>query len=109
MKVFFKRSAGNGASEIVNPTNSDSDGLELAILHPKPGQPMDAVSPGRESLLVILGGRCSIAVKGMDAWDNLGGRSDVFDGVPTSVYVPSGLSHRISAAGPAEIAVWRAP
>lgn len=109
MNVFFKRSAGNGASEIVNPKNSDSEGLELAILRPKPGQPTDAVSPGRESLLVILGGRCSIAVKGMDAWDDLGGRGDVFEGVPTSVYVPSGISYRISASGPVEIAVLRAP
>jgi 5-deoxy-glucuronate isomerase len=109
VKVFFKRRAGNGVSEIMNPKNSDSDGLELALIHPKPGEVVDAVSPGRESLLVILGGRCSVAVKGMDAWDDLGGRADVFDGVPASVYVPPGIPYRISAAGAAEIAVLRAP
>jgi 5-deoxy-glucuronate isomerase len=109
MKVFFKRSAADGVAEIVNPTNSDSTGLELALARPKPGRPLDLVSPGRESLLVILGGRCSIAVKGMDTWDDLGGRGDVFDGVATSVYVPAGLSYRVSAVGPAEVAVFRAP
>lgn len=109
MKVFFKRPAADGVAEIVDPKNSDSDGLELALIRPAPGRPLHAVSPGKESLLVIMGGRCSIAVKGMDAWDGLGGRSDVFDGVPTSVYVPAGISYRISSSGPAEIAVLRAP
>lgn len=109
MNVFFKHRAGDGVSEIVNPQNSESEGLELALVRPTPAQSLNAVSPGRESLLVILGGRCSIAVKGMDAWDNLGGRADVFDGVPTAVYVPAGIPYRISALGPAEIAVFRAP
>jgi 5-deoxy-glucuronate isomerase len=109
VNVFFKRSTGNGVSEIVNPTNSDSGGLELALLHPAPGRPVDTASPGRESLLVILGGRCSVAVKGMDPWTDLGGRADVFDGVPTSVYLPAGVPYRVSASAPAELAVLRAP
>ncbi|HET7265746.1 MAG TPA: 5-deoxy-glucuronate isomerase [bacterium] len=108
MNVFFKRSRGNGVSEIVNPRNSDSDGLELAILRPASGRPLEAASPGRESLLVILGGTCSIAVQGAGEWKDLGGRADVFDGVPTSVYVPAGLPYRISAAAPVEIAALRA-
>lgn len=110
MNVFFKkRGAAAGVEEIVNPGNSDSDGLELAIIRPTPGQPVDAVSPGKESLLIILGGRCSVEVKGMGKWNDLGGRADVFDGMPTSVYVPAGASYRVSAGGPVEIAVFRAP
>lgn len=121
MNVFFKRNAGdarasrglipdgeNGVSEIMNPKNSDSDSLEIAILRPRPGQPMETASPGRESLLVILGGKCSIGVQGAETWNDLGGRSDVFDGVPTSVYVPAGLPYRITAAAPVEIAALRA-
>lgn len=109
MKVFFKHGAPDGVSEVVNPANSDSDGLELALVRPAPGRSVDMVSPGKESLLVILGGRCSIAVKGMETWTDLGGRSDVFDGVATSVYAPPGAAYRITAGGPAEIAVFRAP
>lgn len=109
MKVFFKRGTPEGIAEIVNPQNSDSQGLELALIRAMPGPPVDAVSPDRESLLVILGGRCAIAVKGMETWNDLGERNDVFDGVATSVYVPAGIPYRISAGGPAEIAVFRAP
>ena len=109
MNVFFKRSGAEGVTEIVNPGNSDSDGLELALIQPAPGTPVEAVSPGRESLLVILGGRCSIAVGDAPAWNRLGGRDSVFDGAATSVYVPSGVPYRITAGGQAEIAVLRAP
>jgi 5-deoxy-glucuronate isomerase len=101
VRVFFKRTAGDGRSEVVNPENSDSDGLELAILRPRPGQPIETVSPGRESLLVILGGTCSMAVQGAGEWNDLGARGDVFDGVPTSVYVPAGAPYRITAGRPA--------
>jgi 5-deoxy-glucuronate isomerase len=109
VNVFFKRSAGDGIAEIVNPKNSDSAGLEFALLRPRPGRPLDLASPGRESLLIILGGRCSVAVRGMESWEDLGGRSDVFDGVATSVYVPAGMPYRVSAGTQAEIAVFRAP
>jgi 5-deoxy-glucuronate isomerase len=109
MNLFFKRNLADGISEIVNPKTSDSQGLEFALVRPQPGRTVDAVSPGRESLLVILGGRCSVAVEGAPAWDDLGGRADVFDGVATSVYVPAGLPYRISTKAPAEIAVFRAP
>jgi 5-deoxy-glucuronate isomerase len=109
MNVFFKASTSEGITEIVNPQNSDSDGLELALIRALPGRPMDAVSPGRESLLVILGGHCSVAVTDMAAWDDLGERGTVFEGAATSVYVPAGIPHRISARREAEIAVLRAP
>jgi 5-deoxy-glucuronate isomerase len=109
MNLFFKRPGAVGTTEIVNPRNSDSDGLELALIRPGPGTSVDAVSPGRESLLVILGGRCAITVGDAAAWEGLGGRDSVFDGAATSVYVPPGMPYRIATAGQAEIAVLRAP
>ena len=109
INVFFKRSGSEEATEIVSPENSDSDGLELALIRPASEKPVDAVSPGRESLLVILGGRCSIAVGDGAAWNALGGRDSVFDGAATAVYVPAGMRYRITADGRAEVAVLRAP
>lgn len=109
MNVFFKRSAVQGIAEIVNPGNSDSNGLELATIRLDRGRPVEAASPGRESLLVMLGGQCSVAVEGMGAWDRLGERDSVFAGAATSVYVPAGASYRISSNGEAEVAVCRAP
>jgi 5-deoxy-glucuronate isomerase len=109
MNVFWKHSASQGITEVVNPGNSDSDGLELALIRMDQDRPVNAASPGKESLLVILGGRCSVAVEGMGNWDGLGERADVFSGAATSVYVPAGVPYRISSNGPAEIAVFRAP
>jgi len=109
MKLHFEGQESSGLSEILNPENSESDGLELALIRTLPGTPVEAVSEGRESLLVILGGRCSIAIQGMESRTGLGEREDVFSGAATSVYIPAGVPYRISSEGKAEIAVWRAP
>ena len=109
-EVFFKHRATDGIADVVTPNNSDSNGLELSLIHATPGRPLDLASPGKESLLIILGGRCTIAVQGQDPWKDLGTRSDVFEGVATSVYVPAGGAYRISAGGAgAHVAVFRAP
>jgi len=109
VNLLVKRGESRRVTEIFNPGNSDSTGLELALIRPDPGVPVETVAEGRESLLVILGGRCAIAVDGAGSWEGLGERADVFGGAPTSVYVPAGVPHRITADGPAEVAVWRAP
>ena len=54
-------------------------------------------------------------VIGLDAGEDftcprLGGRKDVFDGLPTVVYLPPGTSYQIKVLeGPVEISLWSAP
>ncbi len=109
MKLHVKHREASGLVEILNPGNSESDGLELALIRTGPGTPVETAAAGRESLFVILAGRCSIAVDGMGSWEGLGERDNVFSGPATSVYVPAGARVRVSSDAPAEVAIWRAP
>ena len=58
--------------------------------------------------LVVLSGRVSVEAAGTVRHD-LGGRSRVFDGPPSAVYLPAGASYAVTAASEAEVAVCTAP
>ena len=57
----------------------------------------------REYLVVPLAGGCSVTVDGVGF--TLRGRADVFAGATDLVYVPPGSTLRITADGPARIAL----
>jgi 5-deoxy-glucuronate isomerase len=63
---------------------------------------------GRETCLVLLGGRADI-VAGSTRFGAMGERRSVFDGMPASVYVPAGVSYDITARGACQVAVCSAP
>jgi 5-deoxy-glucuronate isomerase len=54
-----------------------------------------------EIALVVLGGRCRV-VAGAESWE-LGGRANVFDGMPWALYLPRDTAYRVE--GEAEVAV----
>jgi 5-deoxy-glucuronate isomerase len=56
-----------------------------------------------EVALVSLGGRCSVECDG-GAWE-LGGRRNVFAGMPSALYVPRDTEYRVEALGPLELAI----
>lgn len=60
-----------------------------------------------ETVLVILGGRCSLSCGGR-SWQNLGQRQNVFAGRATAVYIPAGKHFSVQGAGDVDIAVCRA-
>jgi len=64
--------------------------------------------PGRETCLVLLGGRADI-VAGSTRFGGIGNRRSVFDGMPSSVYIPAGVSYDITAKGACQVAVCSAP
>lgn len=109
MRLHFKHKEFTGSLEILNPENSVSEELELALIRANSGESVDRVDEARESVLVILGGRCSVAVEGVGLWDQLGARKNVFSGKATAVYVPSDIPYRIIADKLVEVAVLRAP
>lgn len=70
----------------------------------------EAVQTGtRELCLVVLTGRVDVEAAG-HAWRGLGTRDSVFEPVaPAAVYLPPGQAVRITALGPAEVALCTAP
>jgi 5-deoxy-glucuronate isomerase len=72
------------------------------------GQRYDGREVGREACLVVLSGTVAIEAGG-ECHTGLGGRKDVFDGAPTSVYLPAGMSYVVTAETDAELAVCTAP
>jgi 5-deoxy-glucuronate isomerase len=56
-----------------------------------------------EVALVPLGGRCRVEADG-ESWE-LGGREQVFAGMPWSLYLPRETDYRVEALGPLELAI----
>ena len=72
------------------------------------GERFQAETPGREILAVILGGKASFEING-NKFEKVGGRPNVFNGKPHSVYIPAGAKYLIHAESPVEIALPSAP
>ena len=82
--------------------------LDFGFLKLAAGEDYRAGTPGREILAVVLGGKASFEVSGKK-FEKVGGRPNVFNGKPHSVYIPAGAEFRIHAEGPVEIALPGAP
>lgn len=72
------------------------------------GEAYSHTEPGREACLVILTGTVKVAAAG-ECFPGLGGRTSVFDGAATSVYVPAGATYSVMAETAAEVAICTAP
>jgi 5-deoxy-glucuronate isomerase len=89
----------------VDLATSTLDVIDLSIVTLAAGETLEFDSADREYGVVVLTGTASIAVDG-EAFDGLGGRASVFDGSPTTVYVPAGRRVELRAdGGAAELAL----
>lgn len=109
LNIHVKAADGESGRRMLGTSNPLSEGLELEIWSLSPGGSRKAVFEASESLLVVLGGTCDLAVHGGPRWESLGGRRDVFSGAATAIYLPAGLRVEVTAKNGAEIAVVRAP
>jgi 5-deoxy-glucuronate isomerase len=82
--------------------------LDFQLLVLAAGQQYAGQTGDREVLAVILGGKATFEVAGK-RFEKVGGRPNVFNGKPHSVYLPTGVEYRIQAEGPAQIALTSAP
>jgi 5-deoxy-glucuronate isomerase len=82
--------------------------LDFGFLKLESGEIHRGESGDREVLAVLLGGRASFEVGGK-RFEKIGGRPNVFNGKPHSVYIPAGSKFTIQAEGAAEIALPSAP
>lgn len=104
-RLHFKRSSAGVA---VGPDNSASAGLELEILQLAPGDSKAGVAEGKETVMVVMGGRIDIEAGNMQR-KGLGERAYVFGGRAESAYLPPMTEYRVSSAKGAEVALLRAP
>jgi len=82
--------------------------LDFGFLKLGIGETYRAESGKRELLAVVLGGKAAFEVGGK-RFEKVGGRPNVFNGKPHSVYIPAGTKFAIQAEGTVEIALPSAP
>ena len=108
MPLVRAQPAQSGYTHVVGPDDSDLTLIHLGLLSLSDGASFGLARDGLETVLVVLGGCCDIALAGRK-WEHIGSRADVFDGKPTAVYAPPGASIEITGRGEVELAVCAAP
>jgi len=108
--VVHSRRLGDGQSgELLNFSRESVQWawMSMSVRRIVPGETHEALTRGEEAAFVLLSGRCTAD------WGHgptaIGGRENVFDGLPYCVYLPTG--HRVKFAGETvcEIAECRVP
>ena len=93
--LLLKSTAGSGEVLAVTQDRAGWHTISLRLLRLTKGQRHTVTIPGEELVLVLLGGRASVTAGGQ-RWSDLGGRANVFSGMPHSLYLPIGI-------GPVEV------
>jgi 5-deoxy-glucuronate isomerase len=105
MKYHALLSSNQGLNTLpINPCKL----LDFTLLKLAKGETYSAETSGREILAVILGGRATFEINGL-RFEKVGGRPNVFNGKPHSVYIPAGGKFTIQAEAAVEIALPSAP
>jgi len=101
--------AEDQSGQLIHFTREDAhwEWMSMSAQRLKPGESYPAATQGEEAAFVILGGRC-LANWG-EGERSIGGRRNVFGGLPYCVYLPTGNSVKFTAETVCEIAECRAP
>lgn len=103
MKHFYQKQDVKGYKEIVTKESGlDVIGFDFICLEEK--ESVECYSGEFELGLVILSGRLSIKCDGLEE-KNLGGRRNVFDGKPTTIYVPKDTKYVVTNVGDGKLEV----
>ncbi len=108
MSLLIKPNA-KPSPEIINitPQSAGWDTISMTVVRLKHSQTYDFKLLGEEAVVVVLGGKVGIA-SGAGSWSGLGGRRDVFSGMPWTLYLPLNATATITGeTADAEVAVCR--
>jgi 5-deoxy-glucuronate isomerase len=105
MKYHALMTADKGLN---TPSTNPCKLLEFGFLKLAAGETYTGESGEREVLAVLLGGRADFDVDGK-CFEKIGGRPNVFNGKPHSVYIPAKSRFTITGASAVEIALPSAP
>lgn len=97
MKRFYESTDVKGYKEIVTP-EAELNIIGFDLIKLEKGESITKNSGEYELGLVILSGNCNIKTEGLEA-NNLGGRRNVFDGKPDTVYIPVDSEYTVEAVG----------
>ena len=98
----------NGYERIVTDRNSPLVYAELDMLKLTDGQSCTIDEPGKEFVLIVLYGKCSVSGEGF-SFSEVGCRENVFDGAAESAYIGKDTPFTVTAKGTVKIAVAKAP
>jgi 5-deoxy-glucuronate isomerase len=108
MKHLYRCPAEPGFNRILNPGDSEMALTGFALLVLRAGEKHVLAAQPSERALIVLSGHCHVHAGGVQ-FPNVGGRKDVFSGLPYTVYVPSGMACEIRAVAEVELAVAESP
>lgn len=115
MQLLYKaKPLKPGYNRIVSPANAPLKYLEFGRVWLRTGEHWALATGTQEAALEIMAGVCTVAVTGRTVepvtFERVGGRKDIFDGRPTTIYLPRGVRATITAEGPElHLAVFKAP
>jgi 5-deoxy-glucuronate isomerase len=95
--------ARSGTVMDIKPAESGFKYLSFQALRLEAGQKHSGETGANELGLVVLGGRCSISTTS-GHWEEVGGRTNVFAGMPYALYLPPATSFMVSPITPCDLA-----
>jgi 5-deoxy-glucuronate isomerase len=107
MKLHHTPNRNSSVLHEVTPENAGWEHLSFKVVKLETGQSFTGDSRGCEELIVFVSGSARASVGALEF--EISGRSSVFAGLPTALYVPPNSSYTITASGPLEFSVGGAP
>jgi 5-deoxy-glucuronate isomerase len=107
MSQMLKAKAGPGHQIVFKPGDYGVKWLGFELLRLNPGESWQAELKDEEAALVLLSGRCSIAVNG-NRFEGIQ-RADIFTALGTTVYAPRNSKLEVKAEARMELAIAKAP
>jgi len=86
----------------VTPASAGLTYVGFEVLTVRSGEPVERATGADEHCVVVISGTCSVG-----EWQDLGGRSDPWSGLPDAVYLPPGTRYLLE--GDAEVGICSAP
>lgn len=107
MSYRYRGELKKGYNPVVEKGDRYVKHIEMGILKLALGKNYREVLNGKEAVLVILGGKCTVRA-GEETFSSIGERKDVFSGRAYGLYLPSGTDFEITAeSDELEVAVCR--
>jgi 5-deoxy-glucuronate isomerase len=106
--LLLKPAATSGLVHHVTPESAGWTYVGFDLLSLAPGEGTEALTPDRETCLVLITGTAKV-IAGDLATGPIGGRASPFEGKPWSVYVPAGTPWSLVAESPCVVGVCTAP
>jgi 5-deoxy-glucuronate isomerase len=108
---LFHVPAGDGYHQVLDQETTGLRWLAFGVLRLNAGDSWQTEINDEEIALVTMSGQCAVKLDGNDSktWDCVGGRANVFGGMPHVVYVPRQSKVDVKALGSLEVAIVTSP